>query len=277
MIMDARIAKLALVALLTGLMVVGCGEPEVITVSATDADEAEAKAATVTPEFRIHGLQQLPQGLLLDELGLSVAEIRLEPLRGSHGVAYTTSRPLDLRFDIENGETRHQGQTVQIPETGRFLVSVRLEPAELDPQIGGEEADFQRGSLSLFGYVRSDFSASVDDEDGSQGDEDDENDGNPLPLPVEPIGDDPMWTPFAYASQRVVFYTFSDVELVGGEQSLTFHFDLNDWASTAVTPIVDAVEKTSDDGVVDVSEKVDSPTSGPEALLESGSVSTDVE
>ena len=253
------------------LVMSACAEPEIIELSPHEPDSTESKLASVTPEFRVHGLDEMPQELLLEQLGLSVSEIRLEPLRGDRGVAYTTSNPLQLTFDISEGQEALRGETVAFPETGRFLVSIRLEPTEMLSTLEQRDDDQMEGSLNLEGKVRSEFLAT--EEERQEGDD---NDGNPLPLPVHGINDDDdgMWTPFSFTSQRVVFYTFSDVELVAGEQVLAFSFDLNDWATEVINPLIDAVERIEADGVIDVTQEMDGAESGPEAILDSGTVST---
>ena len=273
---ESKAISIVLVALvaLVGILAVACGEVAVLEPVDSDSSDEQAEVATVTPEFRISGLEQMPEELLLERLGLSVSEIRLEPLRDTGGFAYTTSDPIELAFNIAEGEDAIRGETVEFPETGRFLVSIRLEPPahSSDPtgdmQLEGSETSL-RGSLNLEGKVR--------DEIVTPESVDDQNDGNPLPYPFERIKDDgggDMWTPFTLTSDRVVFYTFSDVELVSGDQILTFNFDMQDWATSAVHPIIDAVERNDYDGVVDVTGDGSESTSGPEALLESGTVST---
>lgn len=270
---ESRLKCVAFIALLS-LASGACGEVAVSEPLEPVSGDEQAEVATVTPEFRISGLRDMPQEMLLERLGLSVSEIRLEPLRGNSGIAYTTSEPIDLAFDISQGEEALRGETVNFPETGRFLVSIRLEPSVRasdsgeDVPIDGDDTILP-GSLNLQGKVRDGFVASQSD--------DDQNDGNPLPYPFERINDDDdgdMWTPFTLASDRVVFYTFSDVELVPGDQVLTFNFDMQDWATSAVNPIIDAVESNGYDGVVDVTGEDGGSASGAEALLDSGSVST---
>lgn len=270
---------------LVALGAVGCGEePEVVELE--EAAEREALSSTtsaiVTPQFRLSGLDDIPQGLSLQELGLSISEIRLEPLNGSDGLAYATTQPFELAFDLSQGQYAMERQSVVLPQTGRFLVSVRLEP---DGQ-GLDEND-QVGSLNLRGRVRSEL---LDEQESDQDDSDSglnptgagelegrENDGSPLPLPLDEhrFGEFSQWTTFAFRSDRTVFYTFSDVYLEPGEQILTFDFDLRDWAASALLPLVDAAELDDTQEEVDVSQDFDSPDSGgPESLLNAGSVST---
>lgn len=271
-----KMVALALALLVPGF--VGCGDMELDKlVNSEDQPEEVTEYALVTPEFAVRGLDEVPEELMLQQLGLSVAEIRLEPLRGDEGFVYATSRPFSLTFDLESGEEVLRGETVKFPEAGRFLVSIRLEPPDEDKQLEIDDPLYA-GSLGLRGMVRSNFLASDEGQRELSDDEEDgkENDGNPLPLPAERINDDEeMWTAFTLRSDRVVAYTYSDVELVPGEQALTFSFDVQDWARDAAAPIIDAAEShDSDAEVIDLGGVMDSPTSEPEALLGTGSVST---
>lgn len=260
-------------AVTLGLLIwAGCGDAvlEEVDNSSNETEEASQKAKVI-PEFTITGLDNVPEELMLEQLGLSVGEIRLEPLRGNDGFVYATSEPISLTFDLSQGEKALEGRTVEFPDTGRFLVSIRLEPPD-EPRHEVDESLLD-GSLGIQGQVRSDYRVSRTD--GREDDEGDENDGNPLPLPAErPSDGDDMWTPFALTSDRVVAYTFSDIELTRGEQVLSFEFDVEDWATNAASPIADAVDQTKDEEVVDIGREVDSDTVEAEALLGTGSVST---
>lgn len=270
-----------------GLLAVGiasCGEVDLETTGNSESPSEEvSQSAKVTPEFAIRGLDDVPEEMKLEELGLAVAEIRLEPLRGEEGFVYATSEPFSLTFDLAEGEDVLRGETVEFPETGRFLVSIRIEPAD-----EGEVDDaLYEGSFGIRGKVRRDYAVELSSEDDRRSerelsdddseDDDEEYDGNPLPLPAErPSYEETMWTPFTLTSNRAVAYTYSDVELAPGEQVLTFEFHVQDWARDAAAPIADAVHDTESDDIVDVGGEIDSPTSEPEALLGTGSVSTGV-
>lgn len=275
--------RCTIAAVTVGLLmagVFGCGDVEVGTLANSESPSEEvSQTAKVTPEFAIRGLDEVPEEMMLEELGLSIGEIRLEPARGDEGFVYATSKPFSMTFDLADGEDVLRGETVEFPETGRFLVSIRLEPRE-EEEIQDLDDMLYAGSLGIRGQVRSDYVVSQTEEEERRElleDEDEEYDGNPLPLPAErPSYDEDMWKPFTLTSNRVVAYTFSDVELTPGEQALTFEFDLQDWAHDAAAPIVDAVHSTETEGeeVVDVGREIDSATSEPEALLGTGSVST---
>ena len=277
--------SIALSCLVGGLLWAGCGDIPLSEPVEEEFGENTEPLAKGTPEFRITGLDDAPEELLIEELGITVTEIRLEPVDGTdRGLAYSTSNPLTLEFDLTQGQTELRGQEVTLPELGQFLVSVRLEPVE---EVGTDEF---LGSLELRGHVRNGYlvkETEEQQEDRYKWDDDrvestdERGDGSPVPLPVQRIKNEDqqeeMWTPFAMSSSRTVYYTFSDVELVPGAQDLTFTFDINDWAMTAANPIIDAVEQSGAGGIVDVSSEVDSTAADPEVLLESSSVSMTVQ
>ncbi|RAL23533.1 hypothetical protein DL240_05065 [Lujinxingia litoralis] len=234
------------------------------------------QSVRVTPEFRLSGIGELPEELIIEEVGLAITEIRLQPVVGSE-VAYSTTRPFGLSFDLSRGESAIQGMPVEFPQSGRYLVSVRMEPlsegerAELDPM---DAADVPEGSLELNGLVR--YGAVADGKVGGN-----DEDGNPLPLPfertrVEIVDTDTGWTPFHYESNRAVFFALSNVELSPGDQTLVFTFDLNQWAIRALEPIVEAVESVGRQGqageVIHISPSLDSGTDGAEVLARTATV-----
>lgn len=260
-------------SVLLGLLVVmgsaGCADFEA-SMDESDEFEEQSQAIMVTPEFAIHGLKDIPRGLHLTELGLAISEIRFQPVMATtSGIAYSTSEPFRLVFDVENEEAIKRLDAIEFPTAGRFVVSIRLEATE-------EDASGQ-GSLSMSGLVASEGVRRKDPRTNSDG----RFDGNPLPLPFdkrrEDAQDDCEWTPFQYNSKRAVFYTFSDVELKPGEQTLSFDFNIQDWAGELVEPIARAVQNVSspdfgDTGGVDVTTQIDSIGWGAEALMEGASV-----
>ena len=270
------------IAIFMAIFALACSEEAIVLeleeVDA-DSDVASEGSALITPEFRLSGLDGMPWELNIEKLGLAISEIRLEPVDGEAGIAYSTSQPFYLHFDLAAGEHAIQRKAVELPETGHFLISVRLEPldeADDDAYLGG--------SLEMAGRILSEV-AKTDDEstenDGEQESGGEENDGDPIPLPFELYhsmenGD---WTPFKYTSDRVVFYTFTDVELVAGEQVLIFDFNLRDWANGAVAPLLDNVERSLaetnlDQEIIDITQDFDNPEAvGPESLMDAGTVS----
>src|SRR5690554_1962242 len=267
--------KRAWIALLmTGAM--ACGQAEAGSDDAHSHIDERSQPARVTPEFRLSGIGELPDELIIEEVGLAITEIRLQPV-GTSEVAFSTTRPIGLNFDLSEGVTSIRGRAVEFPQTGRYLVSVRLEPlsaekrGELEPE---ESAEVPQGSLELNGLVRY-----GDTTIGKVGGEDE--DGNPLPLPFERtrvVTIDGTWTPFHYESNRAVFLALSNVELVPGDQTLAFTFDLNQWAIGALEPIVSAVEAVGSQGrpgeVIDISPSLDAGNIGTEAMARAATVST---
>lgn len=263
---------------------VGCVEERDMTEFHSDRAERN-QAVMVIPEFSITGTGTLPAELYLTELGLSVTEIRLEPISGRQGLAYSTSRPFSLSFDVAQGELVKQGEPVEFPEAGRFIVSVRLEPQRYYDEA--LQTSVTESSLSIAGFIAGGLNSGAGGGDLTGNDKD----GNPLPLPFDEVDGNhdeeaelverdgtPMdWTPFHYDSKRAVFYTFSDVEIVPGEQFLTFTFDIRDWAIDLIDPIVRAVSNSDapqirDGQGVDITTQLDSTGSGAEALMDKVSV-----
>ena len=234
------------------------------------------QAVTVLPQFTITGSETVPDNLFLTELGLVVSEIRLEPIFGESGLAYTTRDPIAMKFDISHNQLSQTGDLVTLPEAGRYLVSIRLEPVAT---FDGETDPF---SFRLKGFVA---------EESLLANPAKTSDGTPLPLPFDekPLVDEENneesaavsaetlpWTPFAYNSKQTVFYTFSDVEFQPGEQRLEFSFDVRDWVIDVADPISKAIRNSADDeDGVDVTRQVDSAGRGVESLIENGVVHTD--
>ncbi len=280
------IRKIQMGALMAGLAMVSwaCVEeaPRDVELEAPGPQAELSQASVVTPEFRISGLDGLPESLVVDRLGLSISAIRLEPLDPSSGLVYSTSEPIDLVFELDRGGTSVERPSVVVPETGRFLVSVRLEPQEAP---NSEVARYARlaqepSSLSIEGWVRSTPAS------GRMVDTDDDSDGNPVPMPFDKLSirqDSSTWTPFRYASQSVIYFTFDEVEFVDGEQFLTFDFDLSEWSAQVLEPLVSSVEIAMvereleerveiSDLTFDLSTETD--LQAPETFLASGTVTT---
>lgn len=261
-------------SLLAGLLAcfgsAGCADFEA-SVHELNEFESQPQAIMVTPEFVIHGLKSMPEGLYLTELGLAISEIRFQPVMASNSsIAYSTNDPFRLVFDVEHNEDVKRLEPIEFPKAGRFVVSIRLESYE--------EGNTSRGSLSMTGLVASDGVIRSDPRENS----DKKFDGNPLPLPFDKNREDESaegsdWTPFHYNSKRAVFYTFSDVELTAGDQTLSFNFNVNDWAGELIEPITRAVQNVNspdfgDAQGVDVTMQLDSIGWGAEALMEGASV-----
>lgn len=267
-------------AALFAVSMAGCGEVDFGQPNHPDIAMAE-QSVTVVPEFQVNGASELPEELYLSELGLVISEIRLEPVTSENdAVAYSTREPTVLKFDFARGETVRQGEPVKLPRTGRYLVGVRLEPAQIDAS--------EDPSLSMAGFVASDGIARVDPRfDGEKAD------GSPIPLPYDEdetdddddddLKDAPalptQWTPFHFESRRSVYFPLGDVRFEPGRQTLSFQFNVNDWALDLVDPILSAVRNNSsaeidEQGAVDASPPIESTGKGAEMLFENASVRT---
>lgn len=241
-IMSKAKSGAVLLALLVALAACGQDGTAEVTLEApgTESQVEARSSALVTPEFRVSGFDDLPVDLRVEGIALTVASIQLTPLDNrAAGIVYSTASPLHLRFDMAGGEASLLRPTVEVPETGRFLVSVRIEPA---PEGARELTQATSPvSLSLEGRVRSDLNSTPSGEP----DTGKEEDGNPLPLPFHQLSvrqqESGDWTPFRYASDASITFTFNEVEFVRGEQKLTFDFDLSDWAHAALAPLVQSL------------------------------------
>lgn len=245
----------------------GCVDIETPGSAGSETDTRQ-QAVTVVPEFMITGSDTMPDNLYVTDLGLTVSEIRLEPMWSNDSLAYSTREAFVVNFDIASGEVVRTEEALELPDEGRYLVSVRLEPTT-DPATG------EPASFSLDGFVAGKRTRLLD-----------EMDGRPQPMPFDKTQDNSdisdrhaypdEWTPFSYRSRRAVFYTFNDVELSSGAQYLTFSFDVRDWAIEVVEPISNAVESSGDyNDSVDVTSQIDGAGKGAEALIRTGVVHAD--
>ncbi len=256
-------------ALATSAFATGCVDQEEITGPMT-VETTRQQAVEVVPQFRISGVDAVPNNLYLSELGLVVSEIRLTPvLLTDSNLAYSTVDPMALKFDVSENETVLQGPPLELPDSGRYVVSIRLEPVET---LEGEAAE---SSFSMDGFVA---------ETPEPYDLSETSDGKPLPLPFDEkpdsdeltdAADSPLlWTPFQYNSRRSVFFTFNDVSFESGEQILEFTFDVRDWADGVADPISKAVRNsaTSESDGIDVTRQIESTGVGVDALISGGVV-----
>ena len=286
----------------------GCADAEVETVEARNT-VTEKQAITVVPEFEITGVEALPSQLYLTDLGLTIAEIRLEPL-ADETVAYASRRPISVSFDVERGEFLKEGEPISLPKTGRYLVSVRMEPVQ--PEEHHEKVGLP--SFRLEGFIsgegsRGTYDPAADGEDQHGGgplpwfdetdpdakdgeaqmtptsEEDEAAPAEPAEEPApteEPIADGfsdaheapEVWTPFLYKSRSAVYFTLSDVTFEEGSQHLRFSFDVQDWAAQIIEPISKAVRHTNSapDGSVDITDVLDSTGRGADAFMEHAGV-----
>lgn len=249
---------------------VSCVDVEPVSDGEFEARTRE-QTVVVVPEFAMTGAENTPDDLLVTDLGLSISEIRLEPIATPDSLAFSTREPFFISFDVGSGETVRALEPVELPTPGRYLVSIRLEPLDHD---GSEPSSF-----AMKGFVAGERRVTGADL-GSR------SDGRPQPMPFDSTqgGDTlrdkqayPMqWTPFEYHSKRAVFYTYTDVAFESGTQRLRFSFDVRDWAVDVAEPIADAIEntRTANDSV-DVTNEVDRSGAGVDALLEASIVHTD--
>lgn len=270
-----------------------------VATACADTTEPERRLKTsettveVTPEFEVSGIAKLPDQLVVSELGLGVSSIELRPVETSdRGVAYVTSDPIQVEFDVDAGQRVAQSQTIILPETGMYDVTVRLEPQ------ADEETSAQSYSLRMKGHAaESDMETSTISLEAIG----ETFQGDPVPLPLDDGGtvddsDDEVetgaqglsdesgqlgdgWTSFALESEKTVEHQLNRVELSEGKQRLRFKVDVHDWALDIVEPVTEAVDdepESIDESTtcVDATHEVTEHNRGPMAVGDYMSVST---
>ena len=267
-----NIKTLGCVLLCTALL--GCAEDEE-AVQAEEVVQTQSQHVVVVPTFQLDGLDALPDSIYLTRLGLTVSEIRLEPMAAQPGtVAFSAVKPEVIRFNLAENQLVQTGQAIELPKAGRYLVSIRLEP--LRQGVGNSE----RSSFTLQGFVAQE-SMKIDPRySGGEG----SNQARPTPVPVSHeknqvkvagLSDTPdapeTWTSFRYHAEYAVFFPLNDVEFKEGSQELKFHFDVTDWASAIAEPVARAVQE---DGVshegrdgIDVTKFIEGRGQGAESFL----------
>jgi hypothetical protein len=271
----------ALGALALGALALGaCAEP--LDDTPTPDAAQQRQAIIVQPQFSIEGVERLDDALLLEELGLSISEIRLEPLDGNDDLAYSFIRPQYLRFDVASGVRTLCAQPLELPAAGRYLVSIRVEPV----YMRSEDGVSRTSSFTMSGHVAYDSSQAAKGGTMSEG---------PIPRPfrddtTRPKDDaEPQehkhgcrfkrcptvtWAPFSYHSERSVFYTIDEVHIIDGSQHLSFSFDVEAWGAEAVESISRAVSSPDaapildDRRGLDITRQLDSMGQGVDALVE---------
>ncbi len=288
--MRQHLYKTVALAGILAASLVSCGDVDLGTPDGADTEQRQ-EAVTVVPEFSISGTAELPEDLHLSALGLTISEIRLEPVdSGNDAVAYSTRSATQLLFDVENSETVKVGEAVELPTDGRYLVSVRLEPIAETVESEAGSSEHVSPSFSVAGFVAGDGILRVDPRY-----DDKRSDGSPVPMPFDEDGDEDEaassdelhdspalpteWTPFHYDSRRSVFFTLNEVEFHPGSQVLSFNFDVHDWALELVDPLLSAIQHNDDlssapDTGIDVTSPLESTGHGAEALFENASVRT---
>ncbi|MFB6263209.1 MAG: hypothetical protein ABEL76_06220, partial [Bradymonadaceae bacterium] len=241
-------------AILAGLALIaaaaGCGDT-----TATEPISGETETAeqpVVVPKFEIDGVGQIPDQMVLESLGLTVADVILTPVSDPKGVDYSTRRPIVLGFDVARGDRIRHGRGVRLPETGWFKVSLRVDNADTDPapQGAGCDSEAKRFSVCMSGLIRDSgilraISTSSDET----------NDGDPIPLPFvefdpgsgnESTGEEVQpprrWAAFSYRSRETHTFTVDRVRVVEGKQYLRFEFDADEWAKEIAKPVSKAIQ-----------------------------------
>lgn len=269
------------------LLVLGsCGDA--MRTDGSSDTETQEQPVKVVPKFEIDGTHNFPDNVRFDDLGLTVASITLTPLEAEEGVAYSTSDADSIAFDVGDGPLEREGRPVELPESGKFDVTLRLEPIRRDGE--GAKEGTNDYSLSLSGHV-----AGIESSEATAGGT---QDGQPIPMPASPddwetdgnsgsaeasdrTGTPAHWMPFEYSTRESVRMTLDEVELVEGTQYLRFRFDAEEWASEIATPVARAVwskqpeSGVSGDEAVDVTRAVDSRGEGSKSLGEHMSVTAD--
>lgn len=283
---------LALLLALGALHAFGCADLSEEAAAPAAERAQRTQRVTLVPEFTISGIDAIPESLYLTELSFVVSEIRLEPLSGpNRGVAYSVVTPQLVTFDVSRGQSVRLGQPIELPEPGRYLVSLRLEPVSLPEDATGNARTPERPfSFVMTGFFAQQQSADVEKtEQVAEGGEGE----RPIPHPFDGKDEEPVneevgtyaeapesWTLFHYHSERAAFIPMNDVELSGGEQHLAFNFDMRTWSDNIIEPISKAVSTTAtgpllDERGIDVSRQLDSLGRGVESLMEQGRVRAD--
>jgi len=245
---------------LVALMAAGCAEtlPGDGNPSRTDSEPVE-----VQPTFHLTGFDKLPSGFTVTDLGFTVSEIRLDPVEeDGRRIAYTNAEPITVDVDVKQGERYVDASSFELPESGTFDVTLRLEP--ISGEFGASAMDTGSSdsgesppssypySFQLDGFINSQAAESWSSSaDGSA------EDGDPIPHPMQPetqyeemSEDDLMaasdWTPFTYASDVPLLLTLDQVNLEEGQQSLEVEVDIGDWGMDLIEPISDAVVEAED-------------------------------
>lgn len=272
------IVSLALCVLCLG---VGC-VPEDDAPVQSETTQVRTQPVVVVPTFTIAGAEALPEALYITKLGFTISEIRLEPLTSSSsGLAYSAIDAQHIEFDVSQGVHTNHGEPILLPKSGRYLVSLRLEPVERYDDATGSSL---LSSFVMSGFVNRDSKAKMMDVDPGDISEEPRPDPFDGPDGNGEGGDEPAppdssetWTPFVYHNERSVFMTLNEVEFTQGEQHLTFNFNLDKWAVEIADPIVRAVRGISGPATnmgVDISRQLDSSGRGSESLMSRGTATT---
>ena len=282
----------------------GCGdgltEPEVDLADGDLTGGEPIASIEVTPSFRLTGIEGFPARLHLERLQLGIGEVRLEPLDLDGDVVYISKTPEVLDFHLDEGVLEIDSRTIALPHTGRYLVSLRLEPVPLDSNIeneeaeddvgGGEDDSEENSSFALSGAVATTHST-TDGTDFTRPSV--PRSGKPTPLPWKPQGGGDvgtvvfMWVPFTYKSTRIAYFDLGVVEITQGNARLVINLDLSGWVYDAVTPLLSEVvhegegdhDRNNDDPnsrfEIDLSNELDRLGQGMENAMGDSSVGVD--
>lgn len=205
------------------------------------------------PVFVIEGLEELPNGVRLDQLHVGVGAIFLDQLAGDDGVAFANRTPFKLHFDLASGQLRAMAPPMTLPRGGLYQVSVQIEPqARLDDagaegEVTALEEPGEEASLVVSGQV-------VEDHIGRPSQDE------PAPLPWTPTDSADIgglrrveMIPFSYSSTRSVRFMLADIELAGGEsQELQLQLQVGAWVQETVEPaLVHALDNRPSGQIVD--------------------------
>ena len=280
---------------LVALMAAGCAEtlPGDGNPSRTDSEPVE-----VQPTFHLTGFDKLPSGFTVTDLGFTVSEIRLDPVEeDGRRIAYTNAEPITVDVNVKQGERHVDASSFELPESGVFDVTLRLEPIsgefgasamETSSSGSGESPPSSYPyAFQLDGYINSEAAKEWASGTGKASD-----DGEPIPHPMQPgtqyeeMSEDELmaasdWTPFTYASDVPLLLTLDQVDFEEGQQSLEVEVDIGDWSMDLIEPISDAVveaeaseqeeEPTVEPGeddvrTIDVTKTIDEKGVGPSSL-----------
>lgn len=277
-------------------MVAGCAET---LPSDGDGPRTGSEPVEVKPTFHLTGFDALPSGFTVTDLGFSVSEIRLDPVKeDGRRIAYTNAEPITVDVDVNKGERYVDASSFELPESGTFDVTLRLEPIsgefgasamETSSSGSGESPPSSYPyAFELDGYINSEAAEAWASGTGKASD-----DPEPIPHPMQPdtqyeeMSEDELmaasdWTPFTYASDVPLLLTLDQVDLEEGQQSLEVEVDIGDWSMDLIEPISDAVveaeaseqeeeepsvEPGEDDvRTIDVTKTIDEEGLGPSSL-----------
>jgi len=195
----------------------------------------------IEPVFIIDGLDDLPAGLVIDEVHLGIGAIFLELIEGDEtGIAFANRDPFHVFFDLGASDTAG-APTMTLPQGGRYLVSVQVEPQMLDggavepTRTASVNTDPVEGSFAASGMI---YQTEIVMDDPTV--------EEPIPLPWYPEANsvsglraNVTGVPFEYVSSRTVRFVLDEVTLEGGtSHRLMLHIDLGNWVRDTIHPVL---------------------------------------